>query len=115
MPDPAVVNASPLILLAKAARLELLRALGSLAPSGNAPEIGPRMVNLRVIRVIRGVPSRELGTLQLYVKRFGRERPEVVISVEERARAKDAKRAVRKEAKRRARAEAHGTSAGGAS
>lgn len=28
MPDPAVVNASPLILLAKAGRLELLRALG---------------------------------------------------------------------------------------
>jgi predicted nucleic acid-binding protein len=28
VPDPAVVNASPLILLAKAGRLELLRALG---------------------------------------------------------------------------------------
>jgi hypothetical protein len=34
---------------------------------------------------------------RLYVKRFGRERPEVVMSVEERARAKEAKRAARKE------------------
>jgi len=51
----------------------------------------------------------------LYVKRFGRERPEVVMSVEERARAKEAKRAARKEVKRRARAESHGTPAGGAS
>ena len=40
----------------------------------------------------------------LYFKRFGRERPEVVMSVEERARAKEAKRATQKEAKRRARA-----------
>ena len=32
----------------------------------------------------------------LYFKRFGRERPEVVMSVEERARAKEAKRAARK-------------------
>lgn len=42
----------------------------------------------------------------LYFKRFGRERPEVVMSVEERARAWEAKRAARKEARRRARAEA---------
>lgn len=49
----------------------------------------------------------------LYVKRFGRERPEVVMSVEERARATEAKRAARKEAKRRARAEADGTPTGG--
>jgi hypothetical protein len=48
----------------------------------------------------------------LYVKRFGRERPEVVMSVEERARAKEAKRAARKETKRRARAEGHVTSSG---
>ncbi len=41
----------------------------------------------------------------LYFKRFGKERPEVVMSVEERARAKEAKRAARKEARRRARAE----------
>ena len=41
----------------------------------------------------------------LYFKRFGRDRPEVVMSVEERARAKEAKRAERKEAKRRRRAE----------
>src|SRR5881397_3057507 len=40
----------------------------------------------------------------LYVKRFGRQRPEVVMSVEERARTDEAKRAARKEAKRRARA-----------
>jgi hypothetical protein len=42
----------------------------------------------------------------LYFRSFGRERPEVVMSVEERARAKDAKRTARKEAKRRARAQA---------
>jgi hypothetical protein len=35
---------------------------------------------------------------------FGRERPEVVMSVEERARRHAAKKAARKEAKRRARA-----------
>jgi hypothetical protein len=38
----------------------------------------------------------------LYFKRFGRERPEVVISVEERARAQDAKKVAREEARRRA-------------
>lgn len=43
----------------------------------------------------------------LYFKRFGRERPELVTSVEERVRAKKAKRAARKEARRRARAEEH--------
>jgi len=48
---------------------------------------------------------------QLYVKRFGRERPEVVTSVEDRARATEAKRAARKEIKRRARAESRGTPA----
>ena len=48
----------------------------------------------------------------LYVKRFGRERPEVVMSVEGRARAMEAARAARKEAKRRARAEDHGTPSG---
>ena len=40
----------------------------------------------------------------LYFKRFGRERPEVVMSVEERARAQRAKKEARKEARRRARA-----------
>ena len=40
----------------------------------------------------------------LYSKRFGRDRPAVVVSVEERARAQEAKRAARKEAKRRRRA-----------
>ena len=50
----------------------------------------------------------------LYVKRFGRERPEVVMSVEERARAEEAKRAAQKEPKRRARAEGDGTLTGGA-
>ncbi len=40
----------------------------------------------------------------LYFRRFGRERPEVVMSVEERARAQDAKKTERKEARHRARA-----------
>jgi hypothetical protein len=37
----------------------------------------------------------------LYFKRFGKERPEIVMSIEERTRAKEAKRAVHKEARRR--------------
>lgn len=37
----------------------------------------------------------------LYFKRFGRQRPEAVMSIEERARAQDANKAARKEAKRR--------------
>lgn len=41
----------------------------------------------------------------LYLKRFGRDRPAVVLSIEERARAKEAKGAARKEAKRCRRAE----------
>lgn len=41
----------------------------------------------------------------LYIKRFGRERPDVVMSIEERARAQHAKKAARKEAKRREREE----------
>lgn len=41
----------------------------------------------------------------LYFERFVRERPEVVMSMEERARAQHAKKAAQKEAKRRARAE----------
>jgi hypothetical protein len=41
---------------------------------------------------------------RMYFKRFGRERPEVAMSVEERARARDAEKAARKEARRRARA-----------
>lgn len=52
----------------------------------------------------------------LYFKRFGRERPEAVASVEEWARRKAAKKAARKEARRRARetapAQAHGESGG---
>jgi hypothetical protein len=40
----------------------------------------------------------------LYFKRFGSKRPEVVTSIEERARAQQAKKAARKEAKRQARA-----------
>jgi hypothetical protein len=48
----------------------------------------------------------------LYFKRFSRERPEVVMSIEQRARAQHAKKAARKEAKRRARQEA-GSDAGG--
>ena len=41
----------------------------------------------------------------LYFTRFGRERPEVVMSIEERARAQHAKKAARNEARRRARQE----------
>jgi hypothetical protein len=49
----------------------------------------------------------------LYSKRFGRERPERVMSVEEWLRAKEAKRTARKEAKRRSsRAESEGIPAG---
>jgi hypothetical protein len=40
----------------------------------------------------------------LYFKRFGRERPEVVVSIHERARALEAKKAARREAKRQKRA-----------
>lgn len=40
----------------------------------------------------------------LYLKRFGKGRPEVVMSVEQRARAQRAKKEARKQAKRRARA-----------
>lgn len=49
----------------------------------------------------------------LYFKRFGKERPDVVMSIEERARAKEAKRAARKEARRRARVEGQGAPPGG--
>lgn len=37
---------------------------------------------------------------RIYLKRFGRPRPEVVISVEQQARQQEAKRAMRKSAKR---------------
>ena len=40
----------------------------------------------------------------LYSKRFGRERPEIVTSIEDRANAQNAKKVARKEARRRARA-----------
>jgi len=50
----------------------------------------------------------------LYLKRFGTERPEVVMSVEEGARAQNAKRAARKEAKRLARVEGADPPPGGA-
>ncbi len=42
----------------------------------------------------------------LYYQRFGRERPEVVMSVEARARAQRAKKQLRKEASRQSRADA---------
>jgi hypothetical protein len=48
----------------------------------------------------------------LYLKRFGRERPESVMSIEERARAKQTKQAARKEARRVARAAAGDRSPG---
>jgi hypothetical protein len=41
---------------------------------------------------------------RLYLERFGRERPELVMSVEARARAQRERKAARKEARRRARA-----------
>jgi len=44
----------------------------------------------------------------LYFKAFGKERPEIVMSIEERARAKEAKRAVRKEARGRVRTQEAG-------
>lgn len=50
----------------------------------------------------------------LYFSSFGRERPEVVVSVEERARAQHAKRAARKEAKHRALADGDHRPGGGA-
>jgi len=48
------------------------------------------------------------------IKRFGRERPEFVLSVEERARSTDAKRAARREARRRAGTEGGDRPPGGA-
>lgn len=44
----------------------------------------------------------------VYLKRFGRERPENVMSIEERARAKQAKHAARKAARRAARVAGQG-------
>lgn len=43
---------------------------------------------------------------QLYSNKFGRERPEIVTSIEERACAQNAKKAARKETRREARAAA---------
>lgn len=48
----------------------------------------------------------------LYHEKFGRERPEVVMSVEARAHAQRAKKQLRKEAKRRSRADASDRAAG---
>ncbi len=49
----------------------------------------------------------------LYEKSFGKPRPDAVLSIEERARMQDAKKAVRKEEKRKRReAPAQGTAAG---
>lgn len=47
----------------------------------------------------------------LYFRRLGKERPEVVMSIEKRAKAAREKKAARKEAKRQARTDAHGASA----
>src|SRR5947207_8014386 len=49
----------------------------------------------------------------LYLKRFGQERPENVVSIEERARAKRAKHAARKAARRAARAAGEGDAGSG--
>jgi hypothetical protein len=40
---------------------------------------------------------------QLYLRRFGRERPDVVMSIEERVQAQQSKKAARKEVRRKAR------------
>ncbi len=40
---------------------------------------------------------------RLYLERFGKPRPELVLSIEERVRLREAKKAVKKEAKRKAR------------
>lgn len=40
---------------------------------------------------------------RLYFERFGRERPEVVLSIEDRARVKNAKQSARNQARRKAR------------
>jgi hypothetical protein len=50
----------------------------------------------------------------LYLKRFGRERPEVGMSIEERALEQRAKKAARKEARRRVRVEGVDRPPGGA-
>ena len=49
----------------------------------------------------------------LYLKRFGRERPENVMSVEERARAKQARHAARKAARQAARRASQGAAGNG--
>src|SRR5262245_17266642 len=49
---------------------------------------------------------------ELYLKRFGRERPHVVLSVEDRARAPRGQKDARKRARRRARTEENGPSGG---
>lgn len=48
----------------------------------------------------------------LYFKRFGRERPEVALSIEERAREQRVKKEARKEARRRVRGENDGPPGG---
>ena len=54
MPDPAVVNASPLILLAKAGRLELLRALGRdlIVPDAVVEELRAKGSNDPVVQTV---------------------------------------------------------------
>ncbi len=49
----------------------------------------------------------------LYFRRFGRQRPDAVLSIEERAAVQRAKKAARKEARRRARAESRSPDGGG--
>ena len=49
---------------------------------------------------------------RIYVKRFGRERPEVVMSIEEHARVRQAKKHARREAKREARSDGDVVAAG---
>jgi hypothetical protein len=61
VPDPAVVNASPLILLAKAGRLELLRALGRdlIVPQTVVEELGAKGSDDPVLQSVENAGSAE--------------------------------------------------------
>jgi len=58
VPDPAVVNASPLILLAKAGRLDLLRALGRdlIVPDAVMEELKAKGSDNPVVQSVTNAP-----------------------------------------------------------